>query len=137
MATSFEPTRPPPHVGDALHRIFDDLKTIAKDEAELARIDIARSAKIAAADASALLLSAVVALIGLGFAAAAAVDALSPLIPPLWGRLLVMGAIYLVVGGIIARSFAGRLSRDVLPDLQEPIHEAKKTAREIERGLQH
>lgn len=140
METHVQPNRPPgqpPHIGDLLHRIVDDLKLIAKDEAELASAEVSRAAKSATADAAGVLLSGLVALIGLAFAGAAAVDALSPLIPQLWARLLIMGVVYIVVGAFVARGLAGRLSRDVVPDLAEPAAEAKETARDIERGLTH
>ena len=122
-------------VGELLHRITDDVKTIAKNEVDLARIEIERTAKSAAADAAVILLGGIVALIGLGLLCVVAVVALAPVIPPLWLRLLIMAVVYLVAGGIVAGVFARRLKDDIKPDLDLPKREAQQTVDAIKDGL--
>ena len=104
-------------MGELLHRISDDVKTIARDEVELARHELERTAKVAAADAAVILLGGIVALIGLGLLCVVAVVALEPLIDPLWLRLLIMAVVYMAAGGTVAGAFAKRLKRDATPDL--------------------
>ena len=53
-------------VGDLLHRITDDVKLIAKDELELAKDELAHTAKTAAAESAIIVLGGIVALIGFG-----------------------------------------------------------------------
>src|SRR4051812_3002439 len=89
-------------VGGLLHRITDDLKVLAKDELELAKGEMQTTAKTAAFEAAALILGGIVALIGLGLLCLAAVAALAPIIPALSLRLLLMAAVYMVVGGAVA-----------------------------------
>ena len=122
-------------VGELLHRITDDVKTIARGEVELARIEIERTAKSAAADAAIVLLGGIVALIGLGLLCVVAVVALEPLIEPLWLRLLIMSVVYLAVGGGLAGVFAKKLGHDIKPDLDLPKREAQQTVDAVKHGL--
>lgn len=124
-------------IGDLLHRITDDVKTIAKDNIELAKTEITHTARKAAADSAVIVLGGVVALIGFGMLCAAAVAALEPIIPALSLRLLLMAFIYLIGGGIVAGIFAKRLSHDAKPDLTVPTYEAKRTIAGAKDALSH
>jgi hypothetical protein len=131
----YAPGEPEGRVGELLYRITDDLKTIARDEIELARGELEHTAQVAAADAAVVVLGGIVGLIGLGLLCLAVVVALAPLIPPLWLRLLVMAVVYLAAGGVVARRFAMRLKRDVVVDLEVPKTEARNTIKDIKDGL--
>lgn len=122
-------------VGELLHRITDDVKTIARNEVDLARIELERTAKSAAGDAAVIVLGGIVALIGLGLLCTVAVVALEGLISPLWLRLLIMAVIYLAIGAIVAGVFARKLKDDVKPDLDLPKREAQQTVDAIKDGL--
>jgi len=122
-------------IGDLLHRITDDLKVLAKDELELAKGEITSTAKTAAFEAAVIVLGGIVALIGLGMLCAAAVAALEPLIPALSLRLLLMAAIYLVAGGVIAGTFAKKLKKDIVPDTTVAAYEAKRTIAGVKHQL--
>lgn len=130
------PSEPNGRVGELIHRITDDVKTIAKDEVELARMELERTAKSAAADAAVVLLGGIVALIGLGLLCLVAVAALGAVIEPLWLRLLIMSLVYLAIGGVIAGVFAKKLGHDVKPDLELPKREAQQTVDAVKSGLQ-
>ena len=122
-------------VGELVHRITDDVKTLARDEIELARNEIDHSAKLAATEAAVILLGAIVALIGLGMLCVVVVVALAPLIPQLWLRLLIMAGVYLVIGGVVAMTFGKRLKRDIVPDLKPARYEAKRTIAGIKNTI--
>lgn len=124
-------------VGDLIHRITDDVKMIAKDELELAKTELAHTAKTAAAETAVIVLGGIVALIGFGMLCVTAVVALAGVIHPLWARLLIMAVIYLVAGGAIAGVFARKLSADIHPDLKVPAYEAKRTVAGIKESLSH
>jgi len=124
-------------VGDLLHRITDDIKVLAKDELELVKGEVQYTAKTAAFEAAVIVLGGIVALIGLGMLCVAAVAALAPLIPSLALRLLLMAAVYLVVGGVVAGSFAKRLSKDIKPDTAVAGYEAKRTIAGVKATLQN
>ena len=129
-------TPPPAHgAGEILHRIADDVKTIARDEVELVSGELAHSAKVAANEAAIVVLGGIVALIGFGLLCVAAVVGLAPLIGSLAVRLVVMAAVYLVIGGAIAGTLAAKLRRDAVPNLSLAIDEAKHTAQDIKHAL--
>jgi putative superfamily III holin-X len=112
---------------DLIHQISDDLRTITRDEIELLRGEARRVARSAAADGAAVVFGGVVALIGLAILCLAAVAALAPVLSSLALRLLVMGVVYLGIGGSLAASFALRLRRHAVPDVAVPVREARAT----------
>jgi hypothetical protein len=122
-------------IGELLQQITDDLKTIARDEVELVKLELAHTARATAADAALVLLGGVVALIGLGLLCVVAVAALEPVIEPLWLRMLIMAVVYLAIGGGVAGVFARRLRRDAAPDLEAPAGHAKRTVDSVREGL--
>lgn len=124
-------------VGGLIRRINDDLKGIARDEVALARIEVTKAIKLATAEAGAIVLSGVVALIGLAMLCVAVVPALEPAIRPLWLRLVLMAAVYLGVGGGVAAVFVKRLKHDATPDLSVVQREAKRTIQTVREGLHH
>ena len=123
------------HVGDLLHRISDDLRVLAKDELELVKGEVQHTAKTAAFESAVIVLGGVVALIGLGMLCAAAVAALAPAIPALSLRLLLMAAVYLVLGGVVAGAFAKRLGKDIKPDITIAGYEAQRTIAGVKTTL--
>jgi hypothetical protein len=81
-------------------KVVSDVSGLAKDEAALARLEIERTVKRASLDAAAFVLGAILALIGLAMLCTTAVVALEPALPPLWARMLLMCAVYLLAGGL-------------------------------------
>jgi hypothetical protein len=124
-------------VRDLIHRITEDVKLIAKDEMELARGEIAHTAKTAAAESAIIVLGGIVALIGFGMLCVTVVVALAGVIPPLWARMLIMAVVYLLAGGSIAGVFAKKLSHDIKPDLAIAGYEARRTIAGVKDTLQH
>lgn len=122
-------------IGDLLRQITADLKTIARDEVELVRLELAHAAKAAAADAAFVMLGGIVGLIGLGLLCGVAVVALEPVIDPLWARMLIMAIVYIAIGGGVAAVFAKRLRGDAIPDLDAAAGHAKRTVDSVREGL--
>ncbi len=124
-------------VSQLIERITDDLKAIGRDELELARAELTKKVKLAGIDAAVIILSGVILLIGIGFLSVAAVDALAPVIPPLWGRLVLMGVVYVAICAALLFSYAGRLKRDVAPEMPATMAEAKRTVEAVKEELRH
>jgi hypothetical protein len=124
-------------IGSLLHRLGDDVKTIARGEAALVTSEIQQHAKLVATDIVASLLAGVVALIGLGMLCVVVVVALAPLIPPLWLRLLIMAVVYLGAGGAVAAAFGKRVRRHASVNFEPAKLEAKATVDNIKAGLEH
>lgn len=124
-----------PELGDLIENITDDLRVLARDELELARIEIANGMKRPIADAGAVVLGGVLALIGLGLLCTTVVAALQPLIPALWLRMLVMSAVYFALGAAIAGTFMKRLRRDAPTELTRTVAQTVQRARRSAQAL--
>ena len=122
-------------VGELLHRITDDVKTIAHDEIELVKTELSHTARVAAVDAAVILLAGIVALIGVGMLCVTVVVALAPVISSLALRLLLMAVVYLIIGGAVAASVGARLKRDIMPDLKVASYEAKTTVANVKEAV--
>ena len=101
----------------------------------LTRAEISVVARTAVRDGAAAALGGIVALIGLAMLCVAAVDALGPVIAPLWARLLLMAAVYLAVGGGVALLFVRKLREDVASGLEQTRTETEKTSEAVEEAL--
>lgn len=123
-------------LGEVLQNVTLDVKTIARDERELAQLEIQRTVKAAAIDGAVILLSGMVALIGLGLLCVAAVAALGYIISWLWLRLLIMALVYMMIGGILAAAFGSKLKEQARLDLAPVREEAKQTIEDVKHGLQ-
>lgn len=131
---SFTPPEEPGRIGPLLHRIADDVRVIARDEVEMARGALEHNVKSASIDAAVIVIGAIVALIGLGFACTAAAVGLAYALP-LWASLLIFAGIYIVLGGIIAGVAASKLKSAAKPDLRVPADEATRTLRGMKESL--
>jgi len=123
-------------IGELLHDIGEDVKTIAGDEVELARTELTRGIRVAITELAIMVIGALVAAIGFGFLCVVTVVALEPVIHSLALRLLIMAIMYLIGGGMLAGEFAKRLRKDAVPDLQPVVREAKQTVEAVKEGLE-
>lgn len=124
-----------PPLGEVLHHVTEDVKTIARDELELVQLEFQRTVKAAAIDGAVIMLGGMVALIGLGLLCVAAVAALGYIISWLWLRLLIMALVYMMIGGILAAAFASRLKEHARLDLSSVSDEAQHTVENVKHGL--
>lgn len=131
MATIHEP----PAIGELIKHIGDDVKTIATSELELGRRTMAGYVDKTLAKASAVILGAFVALVGLAMLCVVVVLALQPVISQLWLRLLLMAIVYVVVGGGASIIYARRVLSG--PDLDNEVDEVGQTFDAIKAGLSH
>lgn len=126
-----------PKVVDVIRDIGKDMKLIAMDELELSRRELSTYLERMILRASAAVVGALVALIGLGMLCVVAVVALEPVIHPLWLRLLLMSVLYLAIGGGMALLFIKRMGALHGPDLHKQISEIGETADAVSAGLHH
>ena len=118
-------------------RLVSDVNTLARDHVELARLELGRGLRRAAREAAGAILAGVVAIIGFAMLCATAVVALEPVIPPLWARMLLCSAVYLLVGGGIAALLIRRLKRESPTELPHTKHEALVTTKVLKEQVQH
>jgi hypothetical protein len=130
-----------PSTRDLIRRISEDVRTLARDEIELVRGEVGRTAKTAAVEAAVVTFGAIVTLIGFAMLCVAAVVALGAVIDSLAIRLVLMAVVYLLIGGALATAFGLKLRKDIVPDLDVPAYEAKAVVQGVkatieERGQQ-
>jgi uncharacterized membrane protein YqjE len=125
-----------PSTSELISRISSDIKTIAKDELELVRTELKKTAKAVAVEGAVVTFGGLVMLIGFAMLCVAAVVALGAVIDSLALRLVLMAVVYLVVGGVLATAFGLRLRKDIVPNLDVPIHEAKTVVRGVEATIE-
>ncbi len=105
-------------IGDLLMDMGRDVRRIAVDEIEIARGKLSDYLAKLVAKAAGAIVGMAVAMIGLSMLCFAAVAALAPVLPELWLRLVIMAAVFLVVGAGIAYAFMKKLSAMHSPDLE-------------------
>lgn len=129
-----EPSQANPGVGGLLREIADDVKAIARDEVDLAKLELRRDLRAAALDAAMLILAGAIVLVGIAMLSTSAVVALAPVIPALWLRLVIMAVVYVVAGAIMGRAFVRRLGRDA-PDLTHTRVHLNRTIKTVREEL--
>jgi hypothetical protein len=122
-------------ITEVVSNISDDLKTIAKNEVALVKLELQESTKSAAYDAALIVIGGIIALTGISMLCVALVVALAPVLPPLWLRLVLVAIVYVALGSIVIMSFVKRMKKDVSPDLSVPVEESKQTIDRIKEGL--
>lgn len=135
MATQTSPKSPP--IGEILHGIGQDVRTIAIDELELSRRKLGDFMESLLVKASIALLGATVVLIGFGMLCMVAVAALEPVIHPLWLRLLLMAVVYIALGGTSVWIYARKMTSMHGPDLDKQLSEVGDTFDAVKNGLEH
>jgi uncharacterized membrane protein YqjE len=120
---------------DLLRQVRSDLEHIVKDELTLAELELEQKLKHGLVDLGAMFLSALLMLIGLCFLCVSVVPALAPLIAPLWLRLVVMAAVYLLIGGVVVTIFAVKFRRDASPKLHRTQEEAGRVLKTVRKEL--
>lgn len=101
-------------MGDLLRGISDDVKTLARDEVELVRLELQHTGSLAVRELLVIVLGVIVASFGFAMLCTVAVVALAPVIPPLWLRLLIMAIVYIATGAGLVVGFQRRLKRETV-----------------------
>lgn len=103
------PTASEPSLGELFRQLATETTTLVKQEIALAKTELVQVAVRAAMDATGLVVAAVVALIGVLALVAAAIIGLGVLLHNYWLSALLIGALMLIVGGVMAVGFLNKL----------------------------
>jgi hypothetical protein len=124
-------------VGELAKRAVHDVNVLARHHVDLARAELGSGMRKAALEAIGVILGGVVALIGFAMLCVAGVVALEPVLEPLWARLLLGAAVYLLIGGTVAGALMAKLKRDVRPELPRTQREVRQTTHALKEQVQH
>jgi uncharacterized membrane protein YqjE len=112
-------------VGELVQLLTKQVSELARDEVELAKVELARKGKAAGLGGGMFGAAGIIALLALGALTAAAILGLATLIDHAWIAALIVGAVYLAVAGMLA--LAGRKSiRRASPLVPEQASESVK-----------
>jgi uncharacterized membrane protein YqjE len=89
-------------VGELVHLLTTQMSTLARKEVELAKVELSRKGKVVGIGGGMIGVAGLVALLGLGALTAAAILGLSTVIDQAWVAALIVGAVFLVVAGVLA-----------------------------------
>jgi uncharacterized membrane protein YqjE len=126
-------------VGSLVSRVAQDVVALAKDEVALAKLELESKLQQAALSAAMTTLSGALGVVGFALLCATAVVALEPLLPSLWGRMLLMSVCYLLFGSLggalflrlLARKASGNPTPRATEEARETISAAKS---KVEHG---
>lgn len=126
-------------LGDLFKQLAQDSATLVKQEVTLAKAEMRENLRSAGKDAAMIAVGGGLLLVGLLVLTAFLVAALGDLLDNYWLAALIVGLVYVVVGGVLARKYLAHLKNDDLgPDqtiqtlkedkrwLQSEIQQAKK-----------
>lgn len=122
-----------PSTGELLSQFSDQLGRLLQDEVQLAVAEVRRRAEGVGAGAGMLIVGAVLLLLGGGAVVAAAVAALA-LALPVWLSALILGAVLVVIGAIVAGAGRGRLRRTGIPLPQDTLASLRSDLNVVARG---
>lgn len=126
-------------LGELFKQLAQDSATLVKQEVALAKAEMRDNLRSAGKDAAMIAVGGGLLLVGLLVLTAFLVAALGDLLDNYWLGALIVGLVYVAVGGVLARKYLGHLKNDGLgPDqtiqtlkedkrwLQSEIQQAKK-----------
>ncbi len=105
-----EPGGPP--LGDLLKQLTRDSATLVRQEVALAKAELRQNVKSLAKDAAMIAIGAVLALVGGLVMVAFLVILLGDVLDNYWLGALIVGVLFLLVGGLLAMSGAKKLQKE-------------------------
>ena len=128
-----------PALGDLFRQLAQDSATLVRQEMNLAKAELKSNLKSVARDAAMVAVGGILALVGVTVLIAFLVVAVGDALDNYWLGALLVGLVFVVVGGLLAKKNLNNLKRDDLgPDqtiqtlkedkrwLQSEIQQAKK-----------
>lgn len=117
-----------PGLGDLLKQLAQDSATLVRQEVALAKAEMQHNLKAALRDAAMAAVGGVVAVLGLLVLLVAVIVGLSDALDEPWLGPLIVGILFLIVGGILAKKSLDKLKGDSLtPDqTMETLKEDKQ-----------
>lgn len=119
-----QPTRPvdglggpaggEPPLGDLIRQLAQDSATLVRQEVALAKAEIRENVKSVGRDVAMIAIGGIVALLGVLVLIAFLVIVLGEVIGEAWAGALIVGALFLAIGGFMAMKFLGNLKHETL-----------------------
>ena len=115
LATRDDGRIPPPGepgLGDLIRQLAQDSAMLVRQEVALAKAELRQNVKSVARDVTMVVVGGVLALLGGLVLIAFLVIAVGDALDQYWLGALIVGLLFLVAGGLMAKSFLGRLKQE-------------------------
>ena len=103
-----------PPLGDLIRQLAQDSATLVRQEVALAKAEIRENVKSVARDVTMVAIGGIVALLGVLVLIACLVMLVGDALDEGWLGALIVGGLFLIIGGVMAKKFLGNLKHDTL-----------------------
>lgn len=130
-----------PPLGDLFRQLAQDSATLVREEVALAKVEMRQNLKSAARDAAMVAVGGGIALVGALVLIAFLVMLVGDLLDEYWLGALIVGALFVIVGGIMAKKSLNQLQDDTMaPEqtiqtLKEDKQWAQREIQQVKRDL--
>ncbi len=132
------PDGPPgtePSLGELFKQLAQDSATLVKQEVALAKVEMRENLRSATKDAAMIAVGGGLLLVGILVLTAFLVAALGDLLDNYWLGALIVGLVYVGIGGVLAKKYMGNLKKDDMgPD--QTIESLKEDKRWLQSEIQ-
>lgn len=130
-----------PPLGDLFRQLAQDSATLVREEVALAKVEMRQNLKSAARDAAMVAVGGGIALVGALVLIAFLVMLVGDLLDEYWLGALIVGALFVIVGGIMAKKSLNQLQDDsmapeqTIQTLKEDKQWAQREIQQVKRDL--
>lgn len=126
---------PEPSLGELFKQLAQDSATLVKQEVALAKVEMRENLRSAGKDAAMIAVGGGLLLVGLLVLTAALVAVIGDMLDNYWLGALIVGLLFVVIGGVLARSNLAKLKKDSLGP-EQTIQTLKEDKRWIQSEMQ-
>ncbi|HEX2091394.1 MAG TPA: phage holin family protein [Longimicrobiaceae bacterium] len=124
-----------PSLGELFRQLAQDSATLVKQEVALAKVEMRENLKAFARDAAMIAVGGGLLLVGLLALLAALIAGVGDLLDNYWLGALIVGLLFVVGGGVLARKYLGNLRQDGLGP-ERTIQTLKEDKRWLQSEIQ-
>ncbi|MFN7243376.1 MAG: phage holin family protein [Dietzia cercidiphylli] len=137
MSRPVDPARPgsDQSVGQLMTQLSEQTSRLVRDELLLAQVELKNSAKHAGVGAGLFGGGGILALFGFGALVTAAIAGLA-LVLPLWLSALIVGAVLLIVAGVVALLGKKQVEQST-PAMERTVDSVKEDVRQVQEARHH
>ena len=120
--------------GELVKRLSEQVSHLVRDELQLAQVELKQKGKRVGIGAGLAGAAGVISLFGLGALVIAAIAALA-LVLPVWAAALIVGAVVLLLAGVLALAGVGKLKSAAPPVPEQAMASTKRDVETVKESV--